>query len=67
MKSLSSWPPPLSGGRFPPTRASTDAWMRHLQVHFDAGGEINDDGYPCRQHDLVMDRLKEGFWRVQKT
>lgn len=67
MKSLSSWPPLLGMGRFPPTRASTDAWMRHLQVHYDAGGEITDDGYPSPQHDLVMDRLRQGFWRTDKT
>jgi hypothetical protein len=66
MESLSSTPPPLGMGRFPATRASTDAWMRHLQVHYDAGGEITDDGYPTRQHDLVMERLSQGFWRTLK-
>lgn len=65
MEILSSTPPLLGKGRFPPTRASTDAWMRRLQVHYDAGGEITDDGYPNRRHDVVMDRLRQGFWRTQ--
>lgn len=66
MEKLSSNPPLLGKGGFPPTRASTDAWMRRLQVHYDAGGIITDDGYPTRQHDLVMDRLRQGFWRTLK-
>lgn len=65
MEILSSTPPFLGKGRFPPTRASTDAWMRRLQVHHDAGGVVTDDGYPTRQHELVMEKLSQGFWRAR--